>query len=240
MRSVLIAYVNEDTSNYDRVKHAVFSTAFVRIWAQFLINEGISFKHFITNNAFECLELNLILLIKLLKANMLHYIHILSSQNNESFFRCVRSYTGIESMAVNASMNSFISKTQRIQVEEKLMSDLKENISFSKIISREKKQKIKIETLLDVEIKEAIELGLKQAQDECSKLGMNCRKIDVRSILKIPDVAFEEGEDSDDDFLEITDEDVDIDGLIEENIENISVGNMQFTNKRSSESFLLV
>jgi len=243
MRSLLTAYVSEDTSDYERIKNAVYATIFIRIWSQHLKNEGISTKHFIATNAFECLEINLILLVKLLKENRLKYIHMLSSQNNESFFRCIRSYTGIECMAVNASMKSFISKTQRIQIEEKLMYDLKEEFTFPKLASREKKLKIKTECLIEEEIKDAIEVGIQLANEECTKLGMNCRRIDLRSILRVRDIPYDEETDSNDDFLDVSLETTDLDCLIEEDSENVTaltVGNIQFTNEKTSKYFSLI
>lgn len=236
MRSLLIAYVNDDTTDYERIKHAVYAITFIRIWGQYLLDEEISTKHFITSNALHCLEVNLLLLIKLVKSNKLQYIHLISSQNNESFFRCVRSYTGTESMAVNASMKGFISKIQRIQIEEKLMHDLKEDFYFTKLESRDKKLRLKNEVLTEQEIKEAIEVGMNEAKDACTALGMDRRNVDLRKILKIQNIIFNEDEEFDDDFLDATLERIDESSIIEASFDDASeltVGNMQFTNDKT-------
>ena len=190
---MLIAYVYEDTSDKDRIINAVFATMFMRIWAQYLNNNSMSKKYFITVNAFECLELNLIFLIKMIKCDKLQYIFLLSSQNNEAFFRSLRSFTGMESSAVNCSVKSFIMRVQKMQAEERLMYDFRENVKFHKLQSREnKKNRMKKEDLIEVEIEEYINTGMEKAFHECSKLGMDITDIDLEVILRIKDIVVDE------------------------------------------------
>lgn len=59
-------------------------------------------------------------MIKLAKLNLLKFIYLLTSQNNESMFRCARTHTRKESMAVNCTMHSFISRIQKIQTNIRL------------------------------------------------------------------------------------------------------------------------
>lgn len=139
IKSVLIAYVNEDSSVRQRIFHAVYAVHFIRIWRQWLHNNNISTKHFMTKNSWEGLEINLILLLQFSLENKSENIYFHNSQVNESFFRLLRSYTGMENMVVNVSMKGFISRVHKIELEEFLMSDLSlsNKFKFPKVIANQ-------------------------------------------------------------------------------------------------------
>lgn len=191
IRSVLLAYVVEETSVADRIFNAVFAVYFIRIWRQWLFNSETSVDHFLTQNAWEGLELNLILLIKLAIENNAENIYFFNSQNNESFFRLLRSFTGMESMVVNCSLKSFISRVHRIQLEEILMAELSKNekFTFPKLISREKHQRKPKANLSKEEIEELIRKGMDHATEKAKQIGMVCDKIELERFLKVVNIV---------------------------------------------------
>jgi hypothetical protein len=204
IKSVLKAYVDEETSVFDRIVNAVFAVYFIRIWRQYLNDNKISVNHFLTLNVWEGLELNLILLIKLALDNKAENIYFMNSQLNESFFRLLRSFTGMENLVVNCSMKGFISRLHRIQLEDFLMTELSKEgkITFPKLVSREKHKKTPKANLNENEIKEAVDDGIKLAIQKASQVGMNVEKLQSEQFLKPvqPDIRIETSYEPDDDL----------------------------------------
>jgi hypothetical protein len=97
-----------------------------------MYNKKINQKHFITMNAWEGLEINLVLLINLIIRSKAHNIHEMNSQIREAFFRLLRSYTTIESTIVNFSMKGLTSRMHIIELEEHIIYRLKDKITFPK------------------------------------------------------------------------------------------------------------
>lgn len=229
IRSVLLAYVEEETSVGDRIFNAVFAVFFIRIWRQWLYSSKISVDHFLTQNAWEGLELNLILLIKLATENNAENIYFFNSQNNESFFRQLRSFTGMECMVVNCSLKGFVSRVHRIQLEEVLMADMSKNekFTFPKLLSREKHQR-KAKANLRVEnIEELIKKGMAHATEKANQIGMSCDKIELERFLKtvnivLPDEVNNEITDEED-FLGASQDILNSDNLDELALDEISV-----------------
>lgn len=184
IRSVLKAYVIEDTSVQDRIFHGVFVVHFIRIWRQWIYNKKISVDHFITLNSWEGLELNLILLLRLARDNKAENIYFFNSQINEAFFRLLRSYTGMESMIVNCSMKGFISRVHRIQLEEIIMKGLEEQFKFPKLLSREKHRPKSKENLTRNQIEGIIENALTFASNQAKEIGMDVPVLQLKSFLK--------------------------------------------------------
>lgn len=189
MRSVLKAYVMQETTVQERIFHAVYSIHFIRIWRQWLHNSKISVNHFITQNSWEGLELNLILLIKLALENNAENIYFFNSQENESFFRLLRSYTGMESMVVNCSMKGFISRVHKLQLEELLMQELgnDKKLLFPKLLSREKHISKSKANLSREQIEEICQSAINMANNESSQIGMTVSAIQLENFLKKAD-----------------------------------------------------
>lgn len=206
IKSVLIAYVHENSSTRQRIFNAVFVVQFIRIWRQWIANNDISVKHFITQNAWEGLELNLILLLKLALEGKCSYIYLHNSQINESFFRLMRSYTGAENMVSNVSIKSFIHRVHKIELEEQLMTELSDfGLNFPKLVSRQKTQPKESETLTRLQIETIAKDAMNYAINEAKSVGMSVHKISLKMFLKpvtnvTCDAANVESE-SDDDFL---------------------------------------
>jgi hypothetical protein len=208
MQSIYKAYVSEETSVRERIFHAVFVVYFIRIWRQWLHNNKVSTKHFMTQNSWEGLELNLILLIKLSLENKAENIYFFNSQINEAFFRLLRSYTGMESMIVNCSMKGFISRVHRLQLEEILMRELGDTLEFPKLLARAKHLSKPKANLTRQEIESICEDAKTYASNEARGIGMVVAEIKLELFLKKVTLDLDESgsDDSDDenetDFLE--------------------------------------
>ena len=66
-----------------RIFHAVYVVQFLRIWRQWLHDNSLSEKSFVTKNAWDGLEIDLILLIKMAMLNKAENTYIWNSQPAE-------------------------------------------------------------------------------------------------------------------------------------------------------------
>lgn len=199
IRSVLIAYIKEDTEVAERIFNAVYVVYFIRNWRQWLHESKVSTKHFLTLNSWEGLEINLVLLVKMVLLNKSENIYLWNSQIVESFFRQLRSYTGIESTIVSCTVKEFTSRVNKMQIEEILMQELsrRHDLKFPKIIQREKilnKQKANLSL---ERINEIFLQAMDSAAQDSSKLGMNCNSLTPENFLKpvtvsVRDAVFED------------------------------------------------
>lgn len=198
IRAVLIAYIIEDISVQERIFNGVFVVQFIRIWRQWLHNNKISVDHFLTLNTWEGLELNLILLLRLALDNKAENIFFFNSQQNEAFFRLLRSYTGMESMVVNCSMKGFISRVHRIQLEEIIMKELESQFIFPKLVSRKKHHPMQPKTNLSrTQIESIIDDALAYASNQAREIGMTVEQINLAAFLRSVRVDNVEEENSD-------------------------------------------
>ncbi len=121
-------------------------------------------------------------------------IFMWNSQEVESFFRLLRSYTGIESTIVNCSIKNFVSRVQKIQLEENLMRVLSQQhgLQFPKIVSRKNvSQKPKSHFSIE-KIHSIIESGSHLDTNDASLLGMVCAVVSPELFLKATAAVAEE------------------------------------------------
>jgi hypothetical protein len=168
----------------DRVFNAVYVVQFLRIWRQWLYDNKLSAKaHFITTNSWEGLEINLVWLLKMIKNSTADKIFEHSSQNCEKTFRKIRSYTGVESTVVNCTMKGFISRIHKIDLCEKIMSDLEDELEFPSS-SKKRKTFSNEKTLPSNGLMLIIGNAISEAIRKASLLGMRCDKIELYRFLK--------------------------------------------------------
>jgi hypothetical protein len=74
--------------------------------------------------------MNLVMLLKLAQESKASNIDEMNSQVCESFFRRLRSYTGVESTIVNCTLKSFTTRFNKMQFEEKVVSEISDEIEF--------------------------------------------------------------------------------------------------------------
>lgn len=96
---------------------------FLRIWLQWLLENGYTLQNFITSNAYTCIEINahtIVAAVNLFRQKGLPELFVpwlYSSQPCEQFFRAARSLTSIDSTVLNFSMLEFIYRVQKIQFQ---------------------------------------------------------------------------------------------------------------------------
>lgn len=197
-----------------------------------------------------------ILLIKLAIEDNAENIFLMNSQEVESFFRKLRSFSGVEIMTVNWSIKGFISKVHRIQLDEKITNDLKDNFEFPKLIAREKKQRQPKAHLSRQDIEEIAKNASDDAATKAYQLGMACETLTPEKFLKTVslanDIRQEETEaDDQPDFLQVEQEEFNYDSLdfcsLDEiacggdtisNSDGFSLQNISFTDEQSSKQYL--
>jgi hypothetical protein len=186
LRDLNNAYVDADTLPLDRIFYAVKAVYFTRYWRLDLSNQNIdSSKHFITKCAWECMEINLAFLIKVVRDGESENIHEQNSQNNESHFRKVRSFSPIESTVVNFDARGYRKRLHKIIYEEKLMQKIPE-VVFPKLERRKtKKSREKIECT-EKEIEDAVARGIMAAKQKAFDLGMRDFNVDLKNYFRAP------------------------------------------------------
>jgi len=213
IKKILVSFCNPDTSSKDRLRNAVYCVEFLRLWKQDLLNKGESTRdsHFVTQNIFDGMEINLITLLSLILNSNERNIHQMSSQVCENFFRLLRSFTTIESTVVNFTLKGIISRMRKILFVENVSYRLKDVMQFEKLSEQESSNNIDQQTLSIDDIQNAICAGRIEAKFEASSLKM-CQEItsfkDIIKPVKILNTTLfheeqSDEDDSDGDFFDV-------------------------------------
>lgn len=201
-RYVTSSYLDINLTPIDRIFRMWYAVYFLRAWKKWLIKNDYSLdEHFITANAFQCIEINahclLSLVIRLRVQNQESLFHptLFDSQTCERFFRQLRSMTTINFTRINFSMNDMLHLIERIELQYEIIYNKLSNTGI--IFPR-----IKIDDLTDIVFKmpanEEIATTVKRAQnaalDDIKKLGikMNGDEIencDLKTIVITDDDA---------------------------------------------------
>lgn len=152
IRSIMIAYIDKETSPIDRLYHAWFSVFFCRWWYFWLHNtlkdeldktllmsnhvvtkkkkQDNKKQFFISNNAYYSIEINahqLTYLSLLVTENKLPmeaiHIDLFSSQSCEGMFRSARSMSGTFSSVVNFNVQEFLNRAQKLSMLQKIKAE---------------------------------------------------------------------------------------------------------------------
>lgn len=154
--------------------------------------------NFLTNNCYLCIELNAHNLIKLItqfKDKRLYSLTpemfcptMFSSQMCEKLFRIAQSMTSTYSTVINFSIKDLLYRIDRFKQTNTIMNDLSGVFKFP----RQDKKMLKTESVLTYEIienlnvKEIIELALKNAIENTNKLGMKIENDTHWKFINIP------------------------------------------------------
>lgn len=182
------SFIIESSTVEERLYYAIKSVIFVRHWKNWIKGRGYGFDCFITQNSWDCLEINLIHLVKLSISGKAANFTEMCSQKCERFFRLLRSLTGMESTIVNVTMKAFKFRAYKIELEEKLMQELGEKITFPKQIARSLIQR-KLKEEITWEDIEKITLSAETAAiEKLISLGIECTPIQAENFWKAPKV----------------------------------------------------
>lgn len=129
MRYIMDAFLQADLPVKERVRLIWTATFFLRRWRSWLQETGRSLEiHFVTSNAYLCVEINahgMIILIRKLRVlgrPELFLPDLYSSQPCEGQFRDARADTPKGSTAVNFSVMGLLRRNNRLQLQNDIVS----------------------------------------------------------------------------------------------------------------------
>jgi hypothetical protein len=168
------ALINPETSLNDRLHKLVFVVSFLRRWRQDLLDKKRKLTEcFITENAYNGIEMNLILFIRLLVVGRGQLIILCNSQTCEHFFGYSRCESVKGSKKTNFDAKDFHQILERLQTSMFIAQELKDKIKFSEsLLSQEKDIRFQEEFLTDEEIDAEIEEACNQAKLYALKCGI--------------------------------------------------------------------
>jgi hypothetical protein len=137
LRNAIDSFNEKLISLEERIDKIWFAVFCLRGWRRWLTEqEGFTMQHFITLNAYVCIELNahnlLNLIVKLRssgKGNLCNILHC-QSQTCEQFFRVLRSMTSTLCTIVNFSILDVLNRIRRIDIEMDLTSKLGDTLTM--------------------------------------------------------------------------------------------------------------
>jgi hypothetical protein len=183
LKSIWQGLVCPTTSSLTRLECVSFAVHFVRYWRVYLHHNNIDSKHFISKNSWDCLELNFVWLIRLMRDGEAENVHEQNSQNNEAFFRKIRSFSSLESTMVNCDAKLYQSRCHKIAYEDKVAQEL-EGIIFPKVENKKKRVVREPRMFEESEIKDCIQKGILKAQNLALTVGISCFDFDIGYFLK--------------------------------------------------------
>lgn len=128
VRGVIDSYMNPTLKPWERIEKIWYALFMIRIWRHFILSQkNLTLKdNFLTLNCYVCIELNahslVLCLLHLKNTNMpeLFLPHLFGSQQCESLFRQVRSFTSTYSTVANCSVKEILSRISKIQLQSEI------------------------------------------------------------------------------------------------------------------------
>lgn len=188
------AFNRTDLLVTQRIRQLWCAVFFLRGWINWLRkSKSYSSKNFISQNAYECIELNahslLNLVVKCRDSNTSHLFlpHLFNSQPCECYFRHARSMTTTQSTVINFTMFDFLHKAKRIQCQEHLKCKLKDDFIFprNKVIGD---SNTSIHFPSDDVIGHLVSIAKEDAAKELNDLGIT--DLNFRTVLNDPEFVF--------------------------------------------------
>lgn len=183
--------MDSDLKPLERIRRAWYSVYFIRAWKKWILNtqtensSQYSIKeNFITQNAFECIEINayglLHLIIKLREANKPHQFipTLFNSQTCESAFRQFRSMTSTNWTKINFSLLELLHLVGRFELQTEIAHFKLPDVIFPRIQTQKSNY-----TIYELPNNEEMQTVLKQCQEnallDASSLGMHVKEDDI-------------------------------------------------------------
>ena len=241
IQCVVDSYMDKSLEPLQRIEKIWYAVFFLRFWRNWITVHPVYKvqRHFITSNAFKCIELNVhALIISLLtlkdnfegKACFLPWI--LGSQSCKQAFRSVRSMSGIFSMTINFGMLCLLKRLHRLDIILSLQAQ-SDNLGIKYPTPAKKKHLESSGSILEARtssfqcftngiIEEYIEKALKSAKVSIENLGMRkllekhklwnlfkCKEADEKGKNKGKGKRDDHNDDEDDDYEEEEDDEGD-------------------------------
>lgn len=190
MRDVIAAYMQPNLTPLERIQKIWFSLFVIRIWRAYILStKNLTLKNnFLTQYCYICIELNahslVLLLFHLKEKNKSEFFKpdLFSSQQCESLFRMVRSFTSTYSTVVNCSVKEILERINKIQLQGDIATHNAENFAFPRMTPSIITGNIKIEMPTQKEIYDQIEKCKARAVQYATKIGL-MKKKDKNSII---------------------------------------------------------
>ena len=180
MRDIRDSFFDKSLSPLRRIYLIWKSVYFARIWRSWLaINNLAESDHFITNNAYLCLELNAHMILNLVY-NVISSqypqdtlrLWMTGSQSCEQLFRILRSMTPTFSTMVNFTMKGILDKVHKLQFLATSESD--ETIAFPRVQRRLMQLKEESAATFTVPTIDNITAEILKAKQDATKICNSC------------------------------------------------------------------
>lgn len=136
------SFLDETLTPLERIRHIWFSNFLLRIWRAFILQRGNKYsleKHFVSNNAYVCVEINahslVMIMLYLKKENMdsLFLTTLFGSQPCEGEFRQIRSLSSTYSTVTNCSVLEIIQRLSKIELQNEISHITLKHFAFPRI-----------------------------------------------------------------------------------------------------------
>lgn len=181
--NIIKSYMDPNITPLERVELIWYAVFLLRIWRNFLsTHKKYNLKtNFLSLNCYTCVELNahnLVLCILYLKKinSAEHFLPVLyGSQQCESIFRQIRSFTSTYSTVVNCSVLEIIQRLKKIDLQNEITFVSLPNFSFPRIGNKTVTESSVVKNKQlpsEVTIFEAIEGSKRKALADAERLGI--------------------------------------------------------------------
>lgn len=141
MRNIIDSYLDVNLKPIERVEKIFYAVFMIRIWREFIVSrKQLTLKdNFLTLNCYTCIELNahslILCLLHLKKTNRpdLFLPHLFGSQQCESYFRQIRSFTTTYSTVANCSVKEILERVSKIQLQNEISYNNSSNYKFPRL-----------------------------------------------------------------------------------------------------------
>lgn len=242
-KNVTECYLNSDLSCLERVYKIWNSIFLLRIWRKFLLESKVYNieDNFISSNAYACIELNGLALIKLIVSMRnepeLFLPTLFDSQTCEKTFRQLRSMGTINHTKINFTTMELLHMISRIEIQNDIVYNRLANIATFPRISINKPIQNTIVMPSNDEIKAIIQCALKDAIESSTKFGISSQESDVQTCeLRETKVRLKKKED----VLELDSSDEDLGNFFLNRDENINLRGFDIGNISEASKYIQI
>lgn len=185
-KQITASYLDEKMEPLERIYNIWQSLYFIRAWRKWISSSANSYRldnNFITNNAYQCIEINahalIFAILKLRNSNKAHLFqpNLFSSQACEQIFRRMRSLGTQNFTKINFSLFELLHMVSRVELMNSISSENDDKIFFP----QSKSQTITFELPNDDDILETISRAKRVALQNAKKFGMIFSASDIDS-----------------------------------------------------------
>lgn len=138
IQNVIDAFMNVNLTPSERLYKIWYSVFILRIWRHFVLStKGLTLKYnFLSTYAYSCIELNAHSLVQCItqlrntNKPQLFQPHLFESQQCESLFRQIRSFSSTYSTVANCSVKEIVSRISKIQLQSDIAMSIGSNYNF--------------------------------------------------------------------------------------------------------------